>query len=103
MRDASLEQRLERSAVDFLGQRDLVEPVLRDLTGRLSSMCGVRLFCTDLPECTVTVHDLRIRVLEPLVMLALQLYHDRKGEDGNKPAGGFFTTALRTPFTPTPS
>ncbi|SGZ27121.1 BQ5605_C025g10061 [Microbotryum silenes-dioicae] len=78
--DTSLQQRLERALLDFLGAHDLVEPVYNETRQLLMPLGEARLFCTNSPECTVSMHDLRIRVLEPL---------------GGKKAGGLYLLHYR--------
>ncbi|KDE09176.1 hypothetical protein MVLG_00498 [Microbotryum lychnidis-dioicae p1A1 Lamole] len=82
MLDKLLWDRLQSSAVEFFAQLDLVDPVLREATALLTSMWEERLFCTNASECTVSVHDLRIRVFEPLVKFVLKQYDDKTGEAG---------------------
>ncbi|SCZ90157.1 BZ3500_MvSof-1268-A1-R1_Chr9g10733 [Microbotryum saponariae] len=63
------------------------EPVYNETSSLLMHMGQTRLFCTNSPECTVSVHDLRIRILEPLVTIVLKKYHDKIEEDGKKSGG----------------
>ncbi|SCZ90368.1 BZ3500_MvSof-1268-A1-R1_Chr9g10807 [Microbotryum saponariae] len=92
--DTSLQQRLEGALLDFLGAHDLLEPVYNETRKLLLHVGQTRLFCTNSPECIVSMHDLRIRILEPLVTIALKKYHDKIEEDGKK-SGGIYLLHYR--------
>ncbi|SCZ99341.1 BZ3500_MvSof-1268-A1-R1_Chr3-1g05957 [Microbotryum saponariae] len=81
MLDDSLEPRLRGSLENFLNESTMMDEV-HDEVGRLlrsDRPCG-RIVCTNSPECTATIHDLRIRVLEPLLLFVLKRYYDSVGD-----------------------
>ncbi|SCV67715.1 BQ2448_5326 [Microbotryum intermedium] len=64
----------------FLDDHGLTQKVLAKARELLNQDEGSdRLFCTAKPECQITIHDWRIRVLEPLVMFLLQEHHEKTG------------------------
>ncbi|SCV70014.1 BQ2448_1408 [Microbotryum intermedium] len=70
-------------------QYEPLEQRVQSFLASTTCMRGGRLFCKNSPECTVTVHDLRIRVLEPLVLFVLQQYHEKTGEEAKKLNGRY--------------
>ncbi|KDE07558.1 hypothetical protein MVLG_02229 [Microbotryum lychnidis-dioicae p1A1 Lamole] len=85
MLDDSLEPRLRGSLENFLDESKLMEEV-HDEVGRLlrsDRPCG-RIVCTNSPECTATIHDLRIRVLAPLLLFVLKRYYDSIGDSNTR-------------------
>ncbi|SGY48848.1 BQ5605_C001g00705 [Microbotryum silenes-dioicae] len=85
MLDDSLDPRLRGSLENFLNESKLMEEV-HDEVGRLlrsDRPCG-RIVCTNSPECTATIHDLRIRVLEPLLLFVLKRYYDSIGDSNTR-------------------
>ncbi|SCZ90152.1 BZ3500_MvSof-1268-A1-R1_Chr9g10730 [Microbotryum saponariae] len=86
--DTSLQERVENALLGFLREHKMVESVFYEACALLMIIGKARLFCTNSPQCTVSVHDLRTRLLDPLVMFLLQEYQAQLGEDVNKLNGG---------------
>ncbi|SGY99687.1 BQ5605_C034g11298 [Microbotryum silenes-dioicae] len=86
--DTSLQERVEDALLGFLREHKMVESVFYEACALLKITGKARLFCTNSPQCTVSVHDLRTRLLDPLVMFLLQEYQAQLGEDVNKLNGG---------------
>ncbi|SCV74820.1 BQ2448_7849 [Microbotryum intermedium] len=64
MKDPPLLKRVEQYLAIFLSEHELTSAVLSK-TRELLRQAPVSLLCTHGPTCTATIHDLRVRVLEP--------------------------------------
>ncbi|SCZ98090.1 BZ3500_MvSof-1268-A1-R1_Chr3-3g06565 [Microbotryum saponariae] len=70
MMDSSLLKRVEQTLAAFLDEHELSSAVLSKNV-ELLKQTPAPILCTRGPTCTATVHDLRIRVLEPLLQFLL--------------------------------
>ncbi|KDE06305.1 hypothetical protein MVLG_03345 [Microbotryum lychnidis-dioicae p1A1 Lamole] len=70
MMDSSLLKRVEQTLAAFLDEHELSSAVLSKNV-ELLKQTPAALLCTRGPTCTAIIHDLRIRVLEPLLQFLL--------------------------------
>ncbi|KDE03491.1 hypothetical protein MVLG_06053 [Microbotryum lychnidis-dioicae p1A1 Lamole] len=73
LQDISLEERVHQALITFLGEHDLADKVLAKAEALLD-YAPHPLFCYEKPTCEATIHEWRIRVLEPLLNFALRHY-----------------------------
>ncbi|KDE05134.1 hypothetical protein MVLG_04475 [Microbotryum lychnidis-dioicae p1A1 Lamole] len=85
--DSSLLKRLEQTLAAFLDEHELLSAVLSK-TEELLKQTPAPLLCTRGPTCTATVHDLRIRVLEPLLKFLLDQL-ELKSNPGASPSSHY--------------
>ncbi|KDE04064.1 hypothetical protein MVLG_05503 [Microbotryum lychnidis-dioicae p1A1 Lamole] len=73
LHDATVDDRVHQALVTFLGEHELANKVLAKAATLLEDFPHP-IFCSGTPECTATIHDWRIRVLEPLLKFLLRHY-----------------------------
>ncbi|SCZ92093.1 BZ3500_MvSof-1268-A1-R1_Chr5-3g08333 [Microbotryum saponariae] len=73
MQDSTLDDRVQQALLAFLGEHELADKVLAKAATLLEA-APTPIFCSDMPQCTATIHDWRIRVLEPLLKFFLCHY-----------------------------
>ncbi|SCZ92074.1 BZ3500_MvSof-1268-A1-R1_Chr5-3g08319 [Microbotryum saponariae] len=73
LHDTTLDDRVHQALVTFLGEHELANKVLAKAATLLEDSPHP-IFCSGTPECTATIHDWRIRVLEPLLKFLLRHY-----------------------------
>ncbi|SCZ92591.1 BZ3500_MvSof-1268-A1-R1_Chr5-2g08009 [Microbotryum saponariae] len=73
LQDILLEERVHRALTTFLGEHDLADKVLAKAEALLD-YAPHPLFCYAKPTCAATIHEWRIRVLEPLLAFLLGHY-----------------------------
>ncbi|SCV72858.1 BQ2448_4395 [Microbotryum intermedium] len=74
LQDISLEKRVHEALTTFLGEHGFADKVLAKADELLRN-APHPIFCNEMPECTATIHDWRIRVLEPLLKFVLRHYN----------------------------
>ncbi|SCV72776.1 BQ2448_4313 [Microbotryum intermedium] len=78
MKDNTVEERVEKALDDFLVEHGLLKQVTRHVKALHGGvMAQGRSLCTNTSACTATVHDLRIRFFEPLLIKLLGQFHNR--------------------------